>query len=188
MEDKIISRACNALAEGDLEGAKRIVEMEYPHRPLKPNSRNCTEQQSTKIFVKDGFIDRYSGKRLVFPPVLRLLSTLMPEVLPFQKNWKMSECHIAYWQLFPTIDHIVAVTRGGVDEDRNWVTTSMLRNSAKSNWLLKDLGWELYPPGKLKDWDGLIHWFMKYAENHPEILNTPYIYKWHKAAIRVIEI
>jgi hypothetical protein len=188
MEDKIISRACIALAEGDLEVAKRIVEIEYPHRLLKPNSRHYTEQQSTKIFVRDGFIDRYSGKRLVFPPVLRLLSKLMPEVFPFQKNWKMSECHIAYWQLFPTIDHIIPVGRGGEDEDRNLVTTSMLMNSAKSSWLLDEVGWELSPPGELKDWDGLIHWFMKYVENHSEILNVPYIYKWHKAAIRVIEI
>jgi hypothetical protein len=98
MEDKIISRACNALAEGDLEGAKRIVEMEYPHRPLKPNSRNCTEQQSTKIFVKDGFIDRYSGKRLVFPPVLRLLSHIdagsiaIPEKL---EDVRVSYCILA---------------------------------------------------------------------------------------------
>jgi hypothetical protein len=188
MENEIISRVCTALAEGELKVAKRIVEIEYPHRPLKPNSRNYTEQQSTKIFVMDGFIDRYSGKRLVFLPVLRLLSTLMPEVLPFQKNWKMSECHIAYWQLSPTIDHIIPVARGGEDEDINWVTTSMLMNSAKSNWLIKEIGWQLYPPGELKDWDGLLHWFLDYAEKHPQILNAPYIYKWHKAAIRAIEI
>jgi hypothetical protein len=101
MEDKIISRACIALAEGELEVAKRIVELEYPHRVLRSNNRNYTEYQSIKIFIRDGFIDRYSGKRLIFPPVLRLLSKLMPEVFPFHKNWKMSECHIAYWQLFP---------------------------------------------------------------------------------------
>jgi hypothetical protein len=188
MEEEIISRVCTALAEGELEVAKRIVEIEYPHRLLTPNSRNYTYYQATKIFVRDGFIDRYFGKRLVFPPVLRLLSKLMPEIFPFQKNWKMSECHIAYWQLFPTVDHIIPVARGGEAEDRNCVTTSMLRNSAKSNWLLEEIGWELYPPGTLKDWDGLIHWFIEYAENHPEILNVPYIYKWHKAAIRVIEI
>jgi hypothetical protein len=188
MEDKIISRACIALAEGEIEVAKRILEMEYPHQLLNPNRRNYTEYQSTKLFVRDGFIDRYSGKRLVFPPVLRLFSKLMPEVFPFQKNWKMSECHIAYWQLFPTVDHIIPVARGGEDEDRNWITTSMLRNSTKSNWLLEELGWELYPPGELKDWDGLIQWLIKYGENHPDILNVPYIYKWHKAAIRAIEI
>jgi 5-methylcytosine-specific restriction endonuclease McrA len=177
-----------ALAKGELEGAKRIIEVEYPYKPLNLSSRKYIEYQATKIFARDGFIDRYSGKRLVFPPVLRLLSALMPEVFPFQKNWKMTECHIAYWQLSPTIDHIVPIARGGEDKEKNWITTSMLRNNAKSNWLLEELGWKLYPPGELTDWDGLIHWFMEYAENHPEILNIPYIYKWHKALIRAIEI
>ncbi len=188
MDHKIISKACIALGEGKIKIAKKIIEIEYPHQSLKSTIRNYTEYQSTKIFIRDGFIDRYSGKKLIFPPVLRLLSKLMPEVFPFQKNWKMSECHLAYWQLFPTIDHIIPVARGGDDEDRNWVTTSMLRNNAKSNWLLKELGWELYPPGLLKDWDGLMHWFMEYVENHSEILNVPYIYKWHKAAMRTNEI
>jgi len=188
MEYGIISRVCKALAEEEIEVAKSIIEMEYPHRPLKATGRNYTEYQSTIIFIRDGFIDRYSGKRLVFPPILRLLSKLIPEVFPFQKNWKMTECHIAYWQLFPTIDHIIPVASGGQDEDRNRVTTSMLRNSAKSNWLLEDLGWELYPPGELKEWDGLIHWFIEYVENHPGSLNVPYIYKWHKALIRANEI
>jgi hypothetical protein len=188
MEDNIISRACIALTEGKFDVARRIIEIEYPHLFFKPSSRNYTEYQSTKIFLRDGFIDMYSGKRLIFPPVLRILSQLMPEIFPFQKNWKMSECHIAYWQLFPTIDHIIPVARGGEDEEKNWVTTSMLRNSAKSNWLLEELGWKLFPPGHIRDWDGLIYWFFEYAQNHPEIVNFSYIFKWHKVAIRAIEI
>lgn len=24
-------------------------------------------------------------------------------------NWKMSECHLAYWHLLPTIDHIIPI-------------------------------------------------------------------------------
>jgi hypothetical protein len=188
MEYEIISRAFIALVEGKLEVAKRIVKIEYHYNILKLNNRNYNEHQSTKLFVRDGFIDRYSGKRLIFPPILRIFSILMPEIFPFQKNWKMSDCHIAYWQLFPTVDHIIPVTRGGEDIENNCVTTSMLKNSAKSNWLLEELGWELYPQGELKDWDGLIHLFMEYSEKHPDILKVPYIYRWHKAAIKTIAI
>jgi hypothetical protein len=79
------------------------------------------------------------------------------------------------------------VARGGEDENENRVTTSMLRNSAKANWLLEELGWELYPVGELKEWDGMINWFIKYVNNHPERLNTPYVYRWHKALIRAFE-
>jgi 5-methylcytosine-specific restriction endonuclease McrA len=187
MEYQIISQVCKALTEEKIEVANSIIEMVYPHRPLMSYRRNYSEYQSTKIFIRDGFIDRYSGKRMIFPPILRLLSNLMPEKFPFQKNWKMTECHIAYWQLFPTIDHIVPVARGGKDNDENWVTTSMLRNSAKSNWLIEELDWNLYPPGKLKEWDGLIHWFLEYVKNHPDSLNIKYIYKWYKALIHTIE-
>jgi hypothetical protein len=187
MEYEIISRACEAIAEEEIEAAKSIIEIEYPHQPLMPSERNYTEYQSTIIFLRDGFIDRYSGKRLIFPPIFRLLSNLIPEVFPFQKNWKITECHIAYWKLFPTIDHIMPVARGGEDENENRVTTSMLRNSAKANWLLEELGWELYPVGELKEWDGMINWFIKYVNNHPERLNTPYVYRWHKALIRAFE-
>lgn len=80
-------------------------------------------------FVRDGFIDRYSGRHLVFPGTLRVLSTLFPEDFPFHPNWKTQFTHPAFWELFPTIDHIVPVARGGLDVPENWVTTSQLRNS-----------------------------------------------------------
>ena len=60
-----------------------------------------------EIYLRDGFVDRYIGHRLKFPPVLRLLSMKFPDSFPFHKNWKMSDCHVAYWELMSTIDHIV---------------------------------------------------------------------------------
>ena len=106
-----------------------------------------------------------------------------PDAIPFHKNWKMSECHIAYWQLFPTVDHLIPIARGGEDIEANWYTTSMMRNSAKSNWLLYDIGWELHAPGDIANWDGQLSWFMGYIEQHPEHLENPYIKRWHKAAL-----
>jgi len=61
----------------------------------------------TRIFARDGFIDRYRGSRLIFPPVLRLLSLYLPKEFPYHKNGKMTEGHMAYWELFPTVDHVV---------------------------------------------------------------------------------
>ncbi|KXS42293.1 MAG: hypothetical protein AWU59_1707 [Methanolobus sp. T82-4] len=121
---------------------------------------------------------------MVFPPVLRLLSNLMPVEFPFHNNWKMSECHFAYWQLLPTIDHIIPVSRGGEDNESNWVCTSQLRNSIKSSWLLEEVGWQLHEPGNLKEWDGLLNWFMLYVDIHPEILEDKYIHSWHNAVKR----
>lgn len=184
---KYIDEACNAISNNRLDLAKKTLEKHYPFVSLTNTGRQYSEYQKTRVFFRDGFVDRYSGDKLVFPPVLRLLSRLMPEEFPFHPNWKMNECYIAYWQLLPTIDHFVPVSRGGIDEEANWVCTSQLRNSAKSIWLLDELGWQLQDPGRIEAWDGLVSWFMRYTSANPGILDDKYIAAWHKAAGRVIE-
>lgn len=181
---KYIEKICSEIRNDDLESARRLINENYPFKVLINKGRNYTESQKTRVFIRDGFIDRYSGEKMIFPPVLRVISSLMPEEFPFHKNWKTSDCHLAYWQLLPTIDHIVPVSRGGADEEYNWVCTSQLRNSAKSNWLLEELGWELKERGHLKEWDGMIHWFIEYIDEHPDILSDNYIMSWHNAAKR----
>lgn len=179
-----IEEVCSALASGSLNDAKSVLNRKYPFTAIQKEKRRYGDYQKTCVFLRDGFVDRYSGDKLVFPPVLRLLSNLMPDDFPFHKNWKMSECHLAYWQLMPTIDHVVPIARGGLDEESNWVCTSQLRNSAKSNWLLEELGWRLHVPGKLAEWDGLMNWFLKYVSQNPSIFEDSYIRSWHKAANR----
>ena len=92
----------------------------------------------------------------------------------------MTATHQAFWELFPTLDHIVPIARGGEDSDANLVSTSMLRNSAKSNWTLEELGWSLYPPGNMNQWDGLLAWFMSYGEQNEHIITDKYIGRWYR--------
>lgn len=179
---EIIQEACLAISDGNTKRAKQVIKTNYPFTPPQPTKRKYLYRKSMQVFLKDGFIDRYSGDRLVFPPVLRILSSHMPEVFPYHPNWKTSECHMAYWQLYPTIDHVVPVTRGGTDEIRNIVCTSQLRNSAKSNWLITELGWEIQPAGNLNNWDGLISWFFVYVQNHETILQEKAIANWYRIA------
>ncbi len=94
----------------------------------------------------------------------------------------MTETHMMYWELFPTVDHIVPVARGGADDATNWVTTSMLHNSAKSNWTLEELGWLLVPTGDFGHWDGMLRWFVEYLKREPSHLSDGYIRRWHRAA------
>jgi len=178
----LIEEACAALERDSIDIARDIIKNKYPFELLKKNGRSYTDRQKMRIFLRDGFVDRYSGEKMVFPPVLRIMSAIMPVEFPFHKNWKTSECHIAYWQLLPTVDHIVPVSRGGIDVEANWVCTSQLRNSAKSNWLLEELGWELRAPGALDDWDGLLSWFIRYTEKQPHSLKDPYVLSWYRAA------
>ena len=79
----------------------------------------------------------------------------------------MTDTHIAYMELIPTIDHIFPVSRGGEDNEENWVTTSMKKNAIKSNWTLDELGWDLYPAGNIDKWDGLTKLFVSAVEKHP---------------------
>ncbi len=58
-------------------------------------------------------------------------SELMPNEIPFHPNWKMSESHIAYWQLIPTVDHVVPVSRGGVNHEHNLQILCMSCNGQK---------------------------------------------------------
>jgi hypothetical protein len=95
----------------------------------------------------------------------------------------MSETHMIYWELFPTIDHVVPVARGGADDESNWVMTSMLRNAAKSNWTLEELGWNLVPPGDVRQWDGMTAWFADYLKQDNRWLSDKYIRQWHRVAV-----
>jgi hypothetical protein len=181
----IIGLVCQHLLAGDRAVASAVAREKYPFVPLENPGREFTELQMTRVFVSDGFLDRYTGKRLVFPGTLRLLSTLMPEEFPYHPNWKMSASHIVYWDLFPTIDHVMPVARGGADNETNWVTTSMLKNSAKSNWTLEELEWQLRPKGSIEKWDGLMRWYIDYTAAHPGAVSSNYLRTWRRAAVKV---
>jgi hypothetical protein len=128
---EILTRVCGAVAAGDTAAATSILETNYPFTPLANAGRRYSAAQSLRTFAKDGFIDRYSGRRLVFPGTLRMLSAMFPTLFPFHSNWKTDACHFAFYELFPTVDHLVPVSRGGADAEDNFVTTSMLRKCGK---------------------------------------------------------
>jgi hypothetical protein len=182
----IVQLACNALTSEGAHVAEAIIRQAYPFEPLPRHRRSYTDQQALSIFIRDGYIDRYTGQRLVHPCALRVLSQLMPQAFPYHRNGKMDECHVAYWELFPTIDHVVPIAIGGSDEPDNWTTCSMLTNSIKSNWSLSDLGWSFLPPGNLREWDGLMAWFLNYVEQDRSVLDDAYIKRWHAATLRAM--
>lgn len=181
-----LEKACSEIESGLRDQAKASIRTHFPFVPHVPAARRYSKRDMVKTFVRDGFIDRYRGDRLVFPGALRVLSHYLPQDFPFHKNGKMSEGHVAYWTLFPTIDHILPVARGGQDQEDNWVTCSMLSNSIKSNWLLEELRWELKPCGSLEEWDGLMPWFFSQVKRDPSLLDVPYIKSWYLAGLEFV--
>lgn len=181
-----LANVCRRLADGALEEAASLLRRDYPFAPEPITPRQYGPLESTRVFVRDGFIDRYTGERLVYPPVLRVLSFLLPAEFPFHPNWKADLTHPAYWEMGATVDHVVPMARGGADEESNWVTTSMAHHSARLNRTLEELGWSLVPPGDVAEWDGMMRWFLEYAEAHRETLAYSAIRMWHRAACRVL--
>lgn len=133
MESKadILKEVTDALIGESKIKAKSLIDGKYPFVKHTIFHRSYTINQKMKIFLRDGFIDRYTDEKLVIPGMLKVLSDYYPESSPYHKNSKMTEGHFAYWEIFPSIDHVIPIATGGVDAEENWATTSMLNNSIK---------------------------------------------------------
>ena len=183
---EVIEKTIEALSSDYKNYALHILKESYPFTNVKTFHRNYTLKQKFDIFVRDGFIDRYTGERLLNPGILKILSTYFPEDFPYHPHWKMTETHSAYWELTPTIDHIIPIALGGRDEPANWVTTSMLHNQIKSNWTLEQLHWNLHVEGDLKVWDGLTGKFITLVENDNTLLKDKYIKDWYNVSAKYL--
>ena len=163
-----------------------IANDNYPFVDSLIQKRQYSKYQMCKVFLKDGFIDRYSGDKLLFPGLIKILTIEFPDIFKYHRNWKMSDTHMIYWELFPTIDHLIPIARGGQDIESNWITTSMIRNSAKSNWTIEEIGWKLHDKGQLDNWDGLVKYFIDLTNKNPEYENDTYVSRWKTGLMKAI--
>lgn len=181
-KSSVIADIADMLLENNKTAAKSIISQEYPHTYYEIEKRTYTIAQKMNQFIIDGFIDRYTGDKLLNPGMLKIISHYFPNEFPYHSHWKMTETHIAYWELIPTIDHIYPIAKGGVDDEKNWVTTSMKNNSIKSNYTIDEIHWSLYPRGDISDWDGLTTTFLQLVRSDKELLNDAYIKSWYKVS------
>ena len=178
----IVLDIASMLLEKNKIAAQSIICQEYPHTYYEVEKRTYTMTQKMNQFMKDGFIDRYTGNRLLNPGVLKVISYYFPEEFPYQSHWKMTETHSAYWELVPTSDHIYPIAKGGIDDEKNWVTSSMKNNSIKSNYTIDEIHWKLYPKGDISKWDGLTGVFLELVNKDNELLRDSYIKSWYKVS------
>jgi hypothetical protein len=178
----ILASVCAKIEDDRCADAAATLTSDYPFIPLTNPGRRFSVRQSMRVFVRDGFIDRYSRRRLIFPGTLRMIAAMFPKEFPFHSNWRTDACHFAFYELFPTIDHLVPVSRGGADSEDNWVTTSMVGNAAKANFTIEELGWCLFPVGDIAQWDGLTGWFLRQYEK--QSWDSDYLRRWADAARR----
>ena len=93
-------------------------------------------------------------------PVLRYLSFLAPEAVPYHPNWKRDKTHPLYLDLSTSCDHEVPLSRGGKDAKPNFFTVCSRCQYAKADWLLSELKWHRLPVTE-EPWDGLSGLFVK---------------------------
>ena len=62
----------------------------------------------------------------------------------------------------------------------------MIRNSAKSNWTIEEIGWELHNKGELKNWDGLVSNFLELIDKNPDYEKDSYILNWKLGLLRAM--
>ena len=184
----VISNIATMLLNGNIADAKMIISNNYPHSHVEIEKRVYTIEQKMKQFISDGFIDRYTGEKLVNPGILKVISYYFPNEFPYHPHWKMSETHIAYWELIPTIDHVFPIAKGGHDDEENWVTTSMKNNSIKSNYTVDEIHWKIYPKGDISAWDGLTKIFLNIVDENQELLKDAYIKSWYKVSKKLLVI
>ena len=181
-KSSVISDIAAMLLENNKTAAKTIIDQEYPHTYYEIEKRTYTIAQKMNQFINDGFIDRYTGKKLLNPGMLKIISYYFPNEFPYHPHWKMTETHIAYWDLIPTIDHIYPIAKGGEDDEKNWVTTSMKNNFIKSNYTIDEIHWKLYPKGDISEWDGLTSIFVQLVNKDKELLKDAYIKSWYNVS------
>ena len=90
---------CAALEKEEKQKAEELVGSRYPFAPPVDRRKAFTRFARTRVFLRNGFVDRYSGDRLFFPPVLEVISASIPDAFPSHQNGKMANCHVAHYEL-----------------------------------------------------------------------------------------
>lgn len=85
-----LAEVADHVAFGEIDVARRLAEQKLPFLPRKRMAKRLDERQMTEIMLRDGFIDRYTGLRVWYPGALRLLSEVMPDLVPGSRS-RMSQ-------------------------------------------------------------------------------------------------
>jgi len=106
-----VEKAGKYLLSGEQETAKMLINEQYPFKHMEATGRAYTDKQKMQQFKKDGFIDRYSGQKLVNPGFLKVLSYYMPEENwattsmlhnSIKNNWTLEQLN---WKLYDAGDY-----------------------------------------------------------------------------------
>lgn len=113
------------------------------------------------VYARDHYRCRYAhcGRLTVHLHVIKALSVLMPDVLPYHPNrWNRIDTHGLVQTASTSFEHITPVALGGNNDKDNVVTACACCNYSKYHAPIEQLGWDITPePDPHSDtWDGLV--------------------------------
>ena len=79
----IIADVCAAIVIDPRDEAENILRDNYPFAAVKKKKFSVSRKQKMEIFLRDGFVDGYSGERLIFPGTLLVPSEKLGVIAEF---------------------------------------------------------------------------------------------------------
>jgi hypothetical protein len=181
-----LAEVADLIALDDLEDARERAGAVLPFAAERRSAPSLSTREMTVVMLRDGFIDRYKGTPIWHPGALRLISDLLPDLIPYHPNGRLDACHELFWELSPSVDHLEPISRGGAHVENNCITASWASHTQKSNMDLQQLGWRLHPCGSWTEWDGYLGWFLVEMDKDPGRRRDDYLRQWERAARSVL--
>lgn len=122
-----------------------------------------SEEMALRTWAADAWTCRYCEELVFFPPAFRAMARQFGNAGYYHKNWK-AEASPLLIRRGASVDHIVAVTRGGAHESVNFVTGCWECNLRKSN----NDGWTAKPQRARGSWDGMLAVFKGLTVERPD--------------------
>ena len=126
-----------------------------PHQPA-PYRGQVSRRVRQQVFERDCYTCRYGHcqRRTVSLSVLRNLSRIFDDLLPFHKNWRPLNRHILYWSYSTSLEHHIPLSHNDSNQMENLLTSCYECNDLKNRLHPDDLGWSFNPPST-SQWRGL---------------------------------
>jgi len=152
----------STLAKDDPVKRPRFESSNSPPGLERAKRENLNNAIRARVYRRDGWRCRYCRRKLVVPGILELITTLCPGFNGLRPGHHMpyASTELAVERVYPNVDHVHAVAKGGpwLDE-ANHVTACTPCNASKND----RSGWV---PGEIVQdgWDGLTSLYRALAE------------------------
>ena len=133
--------------------------------------KNIHKKMQFKVWQRDFWSCRYCGEVVFFSPTLKLLDKLSPGHGYYHPNGKTNKILGLFQWKWASIDHINPVTKGGLNDEDNYVTSCWQCNLKFGNKNLnqgKSKPIEININSKLVNWDGLSSLYIKLVNKDDE--------------------